>query len=383
MDVRTPREWYTRLLLKTRAMMLAIESQCNRVFSGSLNPFYYHGALPTVAFWTLILSGLLLFAYYVPTLEQAYDSVKYITEEVPYGRMIRSFHRYAADVMMVAVLLHMLRVFVTNRHRKSRHFVWVTGGIMFLTVVILGVSGYIMAWDERGLALTRLTTRILGQISPGLARGFLGGHEITDRTLSRALFFHLGFSLIIFFFMWTHFLRITRPIITMPIPLILTLVGLILGLAAVFPIEMESPAILSQAIDHLEVDWFFLGGYWLFTAVPGWLFWAMVVGGFGLLFALPYLSKEPMTPAVVYLDKCVGCWACAWDCPYEAIEMFEMVDVKGKRRMKARVLDNRCVECGICVGSCDFESIDIPSLTEAQVLDRITAMVGDSKEPVA
>ena len=113
---------------------LLVEKGTNTVVTNKYNPFYYHGALPQFYLWVLFLSGLLLFAYYIPTIDNAYfsenlvnawTSVDYITNTIPMGGVIRGIHRYAGDAMVITILLHALRVWVTDRYRQYRWIQWV------------------------------------------------------------------------------------------------------------------------------------------------------------------------------------------------------------------------------------------------------------------
>ena len=61
-------------------------------------------------FWGKSVTGLLLCVYYQPTPSSAYDSVSHLMVDVPYGWWIRSLHKWGANLMVVAVSLHLLRV---------------------------------------------------------------------------------------------------------------------------------------------------------------------------------------------------------------------------------------------------------------------------------
>ena len=74
----------TSFVRSGQKVILRIEDILNKVFSSEQNLLYYHGAMPNFCMWMLFLSGLLLFAYYTPTLEAAYQSVEYITDKLPY-----------------------------------------------------------------------------------------------------------------------------------------------------------------------------------------------------------------------------------------------------------------------------------------------------------
>ena len=106
------------------------------------------GLVATAAFLIALVSGVLLMFYYKPYPEAAYDSIKDIHFVVPTGRFIRNIHRWSANVMVVAVLLHMARAFYTAAYRKPREFNWLIG--MGLLVVTLGLSftGYLLPWDQ-------------------------------------------------------------------------------------------------------------------------------------------------------------------------------------------------------------------------------------------
>jgi quinol-cytochrome oxidoreductase complex cytochrome b subunit len=106
------------------------------------------GIATTSAFLITLVTGILLMFYYKPYPDVAYISMKDIHFVVPTGRFIRNIHRWAANVMVVAVLLHMARAFYTAAYRRPREFNWLIG--MGLLVMTLGLSftGYLLPWDQ-------------------------------------------------------------------------------------------------------------------------------------------------------------------------------------------------------------------------------------------
>ena len=106
------------------------------------------GIMSVAAFLITLITGVLLMFYYKPYPDAAYLSIKDIHFVVPTGRFIRNIHRWAANVMVITVLLHMARVFFTGAYRKPREFNWLIG--MGLLVVTLGLSftGYLLPWDQ-------------------------------------------------------------------------------------------------------------------------------------------------------------------------------------------------------------------------------------------
>lgn len=106
------------------------------------------GVMALSAFFITLVTGILLMFYYKPYPEVAYQSIKDIHYVVPTGQLIRNVHRWAAQVMVFVVLVHMARVFFTAAYRAPREFNWVIG--MGLLVVTLGLSftGYLLPWDQ-------------------------------------------------------------------------------------------------------------------------------------------------------------------------------------------------------------------------------------------
>ncbi len=121
-----------------------------RVHRWSLRPTFTMGLgiVTLSAFLVATVTGILLMVYYKPATALAYDSIKDIHFVVPTGRFIRNIHRWAANLMVVGVLLHMARAFYTGAYRAPREFNWVVG--MALLAITLGLSftGYLLPWDQ-------------------------------------------------------------------------------------------------------------------------------------------------------------------------------------------------------------------------------------------
>jgi quinol-cytochrome oxidoreductase complex cytochrome b subunit len=100
------------------------------------------------AFLITLVTGVLLMFYYKPYPEAAYPSIKDIHFVVPTGRVIRNIHRWAANLMVVAVLLHMARAFYTAAYRSPREFNWLIGMALLVTTLGLSFTGYLLPWDQ-------------------------------------------------------------------------------------------------------------------------------------------------------------------------------------------------------------------------------------------
>jgi quinol-cytochrome oxidoreductase complex cytochrome b subunit len=367
---------------------LWIEKGLNTVFSQRYNPFYYHGALPNFFIWALFISGLLLFAYYQPTMANAYASVSYITHELPFGNLFRSVHRYASDGMMIFVMLHMFRVWFTDRYREYRILPWITGVILLIITFAIGLSGYLLIWDQQAVTLANLTFNLLSHL-PGIgqpvAEFLMAGPVVNDYTLTRFMFLHLGIPLFMMFMLWLHYLRITRPVSEPPLPLVVMMSAGLFLFSGAFPVELGRlaggatvPIVVGPGsiTPVAEFDLFFAWPQYLtFIGVPPMAVLLMLLMVPIALLGLPYLQKKALRGqyAQVVRENCTGCSLCYNDCPYEAIEMVERGN-DGTRFKRLAVVDaGRCANCGLCVGACAFKAIEIPRRETGTVLAEIEA----------
>lgn len=360
---------YKRFLDRCKKITVTLERKLSTLFEDSFNPLYFHGALPTMLFWAVILSGVFLFFYYSPTIERAYTSVEYISQRVPYGLMMRGFHRYSADAMMLFVLIHMLRVYFTDRHREYRHVPWITGVVLLLLTLTVGATGYFLIWDERAVTLLALTVDFFNGIGlPWVSHFIQGGPAMNDLTLARMLFFHIAIPGTLFVFLWLHLMRISRPIVLPPAMLTLLSVGILFLVAGLLPVELTARATYGESTSIFVLDWFFLPFYYIYGLMTPTGFLIFFAALTAALLILPYIAREPKRiGAVVHETKCTGCQLCYLDCPYAAITMIP--DPHRPRKLLAKVSEPRCTECGICVGACPFDAIEltVPGFTDKDI----------------
>lgn len=374
---------YIELIQKN--IVLPLEKATNQVFSQKYNPFYYHGALPNLFLWVLFVTGLLLLVYFQATLGTAYNSMKFITYQAPFGNAIRSLHRYSADGMMIFVIVHLFRVWFTDRFREYRILPWLSGVILLTVLFVVGLTGYMLIWDQDAVALTNLTINLLHSVpfmGDHLA-GFLLGSDLsgtslmTDYTMTRIFTLHLGIPLLMMFLLWWHYLRITRPVTDPPFGLIFLLLGGLAMISSILPVVLgeAAPPNFEVAINALELD--VLYAWPQILIVSGWdapVVWLFILAVPAGLLALPYLQKKAMRGQYAHVasDNCTGCSLCYNDCPYQAITMVERTDGSRFKRL-ATVDAGRCANCGLCVGACAFKAIDIPRCESTHVLEDIEA----------
>ncbi len=140
------------------------------------------------------ITGILLTIYYVPSPDQAYDSVLYITTQVPAGWLIRGVHHWGASLLVVLSVLHMVRVIYYGAYKYPREITWLTGVGLLIVVIGFGFTGYLLPWDQKAFWATTVGTRI-AEVTPlvgdTLLRIMRGGQELTAVTLTRFFGVHV------------------------------------------------------------------------------------------------------------------------------------------------------------------------------------------------
>lgn len=141
-----------------------------------------------------MITGILLTIYYVPTPDQAYESVQYITNQLPMGWFIRGLHHWGASAMVILAVLHMLRVIYYGAYKFPREVTWFTGVVLLIVVIGFGFTGYLLPWDQKAFWATTVGTRIAG-VAPFIGDTALkvmrGGEELSAITLVRFFGVHV------------------------------------------------------------------------------------------------------------------------------------------------------------------------------------------------
>ena len=179
-------------------------------------------------FIVLTFTGALLMFYYHPSKAQAFRDILYLEHDVPFGKLLRNMHRWAAHLMIITVWLHMFRVFLTGSYKKPREFNWAVGVLLMLLTMLLSFTGYLLPDDQLGFwAVTVGTnmaraTPLLGSEGPFGAQlgmtpyndvrfGMLGGSIVDSNALLRAYIWHcIAIPLIAAVFMGVHFWRVRK-----------------------------------------------------------------------------------------------------------------------------------------------------------------------------
>jgi quinol-cytochrome oxidoreductase complex cytochrome b subunit/coenzyme F420-reducing hydrogenase delta subunit/Pyruvate/2-oxoacid:ferredoxin oxidoreductase delta subunit len=339
-----------------RAIFDEAERGLSKVFPPQWNPLLNLGALGFFFYWVIVASGVYLFIFFGTGINKAFDSVEYMTRDQWYAAgLMRSFHRYASDGLVVVMLVHLLREFSLDRYRGVRWFSWLTGVPVLMLVYVAGVSGYWLVWDKLAQYVAIVTTEWLDHLpffGQPVARNFLSPDSLEDRFFTLMIFIHIAIPLIALIVLWLHLQRISRPRINPPRGLAIGAGLALIALSIVDPAVSQGRANLAEVPGAIGLDWFYLGAYPLLENLPGRATWSCAVTMLLVVAAAPWLPpmRRP-TAAKVDLANCNGCTRCMSDCPYNAITMERRSD--GRPFEGEAVVDpGYCVGCGLCAGAC-------------------------------
>ncbi len=243
-----------------------------------------------------IATGILLSFYYVPDPDAAWESVRHITQDVPFGWYLRSLHKWAANGMVVAVILHAMRVFFTGAYRAPRELNWVVGSLILIVTLVMGFTGYSLIYEQLsywGATVAGNLTEAAPLVGPLLAGLLRGGDAVSGNTLTRFHVLHIGvlptilIGLLIVHFVLIRALGVTeyrfrddeRSGAAKTYPFfpdhfmteVIIGLGLLIGvtcIAVIFPAGLEERANPLVTPEHIKPEWYF---YWTFR-------WLKLVG---------------------------------------------------------------------------------------------------------
>jgi quinol-cytochrome oxidoreductase complex cytochrome b subunit len=168
-----------------------------KVHRNTLRPIYTLGLglMSLFLFLILVVTGVLLMFYYVPSTSQAYDRMLDLRGTVAFGIFLRNMHRWSAHGMVAIVFLHMCRVFLTGSYKKPREFNWVIGVLLLLVTLFLSFTGYLLPWDQLAFWAITVGTAIAGYapfIGKEMQFVLLGDTAVGQEALLRFYVLHVA-----------------------------------------------------------------------------------------------------------------------------------------------------------------------------------------------
>ena len=158
------------------------------------NWFYTLGSATMFAFLSQAVTGVFLAMYYDPSPTRAYESMRYITNDVFLGEFVHGMHKWGSSVMVILIFLHMARTFFFGAYKYPRELNWVIGVVLLILTIVMAFTGYLLPFDQRSYWATIVGVNINGTgplVGPYLVDFLRAGPEFGATTLSRFYAIHM------------------------------------------------------------------------------------------------------------------------------------------------------------------------------------------------
>ena len=160
----------------------------------NFNFWYYFGSLAMLVLVNQLLTGIFLTMNYKPDVNMAFASVEYIMRDVNFGWLIRYMHSTGASMFFVVIYLHMFRGMMYGSYRKPRELLWLIGMGLFLVLMMLAFTGYILPWGQMSYWGAQVIVSMIGAIpliGQPLSNMLLGDFMLSDAALNRFFAYHV------------------------------------------------------------------------------------------------------------------------------------------------------------------------------------------------
>jgi ubiquinol-cytochrome c reductase cytochrome b subunit len=167
----------------------------NEPIPGGAKWRYVWGSTLSFTFVLQVITGFCLWFAYSPSATTAWESVYYIQYHMTFGWVVRGIHHFAAQAMMILLILHLMQIVIDGAYRAPREVNFWLGLVLMQIIMFLGLTGYLLPWDQKGYYATRVATEIMGSapfVGPYLQQIMQGGNAYGHHTLTRFFALHAG-----------------------------------------------------------------------------------------------------------------------------------------------------------------------------------------------
>ena len=179
---------------RTGAKKLLHEALYERI-PGGARWRYVWGSTLVFTFSIQMITGIALWMAYSPSTQTAWESVYYIQNQMTLGSIVRGVHHFTAQAMTVLLAIHLIQVIIDGAYKAPREVNFWLGLILMKIVLALGLTGYLLPWDQKGMYATKVTTNIMSvtpAVGPEVQMLAQGGSQYNHHTLTRFFALHAG-----------------------------------------------------------------------------------------------------------------------------------------------------------------------------------------------
>jgi len=285
------------------------------------------GGMALLLFLLQALTGILLRFVYIPSPDQAYDSILYIQNTIFFGGFIRNIHHWSGIFFVIIAFLHFLRVFYSQAIFVPRRVNWIIGIVLLILAIFSNFTGYLLPWDQLSFWAVTVATNMLTYvpyIGDGLLRIVRGGNDVGSATLLNFYTFHTGILpvLMISLMIW-HFWKVRKAkgvavpeemanpkvpsypnLVLKELVVGLILIAIIFLLSALFNASLQDRANPAYSPNPAKAPWYFMGIQELLLHIhPFFAFVVIPLFFFSGLIWLPYAIKEGNAVVWFYSEK--------------------------------------------------------------------------------
>ncbi|MDR4499261.1 MAG: cytochrome b N-terminal domain-containing protein [Candidatus Scalindua sp.] len=179
------------------------------------------GGLAFVAFLLQAGTGIFLVFHYIPSANEAFNSVQYVRHAIPYGWLIQKVHAVTPHFMVALVLSHMVRILFKGIYKKPRELHWVSGSLLLILTLMISYTGTFL--PANGLSYWGVSTAgsevgMPTMVTDHSVGAYQDGRAISNQTFVLIYALHIaGIPIMMSLFMSLHFLMIRRTGISEPL----------------------------------------------------------------------------------------------------------------------------------------------------------------------
>ncbi|MCP5364716.1 MAG: cytochrome b N-terminal domain-containing protein [Hyphomicrobiales bacterium] len=275
----------------------------------NLNYWWNFGSLAGFILLVMLLSGIFLSMQYQPNTGHAFDSVERIMRDVNYGWFIRYLHQTGSSLFFAIVYVHIFRGFYYGSYKSPREITWITGVLIFLTMMATAFMGYVLVWGQMSFWAATVITNLFSAfplIGESVTTWLWGGYSVDDPTLNRFYTLHFLLPFVIFLIVGLHLVALHTTKSNNPLGIemkgphdsipfhpyytVKDLVGLAVLSTLFAAMIFFAPDVLSEpenfipanplvTPEHIVPEWYFLPFYAILRAVPDiWIVPAKLAG---------------------------------------------------------------------------------------------------------
>jgi len=183
---------------------------------------YSFGSLVGLVFAIQIMTGIFLAMHYTAHTELAFSSVVHIMTDVKNGYLIRYLHANGASMVFILLYIHIGRGLYFRSYVYTRRYLWWSGIVIFLLMIITAFIGYVLPWGQMSFwgatVITSLVTAVpfVGEI---IAHWIWGGFSVNNATLIRFYSLHYLLPFIITGIIFVHLIHYTQQLLPIQLKL--------------------------------------------------------------------------------------------------------------------------------------------------------------------